>query len=67
MIEYLTNYADLLVNGPGLEVNGFATLMLALFVLAVVAEVGIAIHDRAGKTKQEEKVLLPQGTQEGIA
>ena len=70
MIEHLMNYAASFANVPGwggLEVNGFANLLLVLVVLVIVSEIGIAIHDRTRKTKQKEKVLLPQETQERIA
>jgi len=49
MIEHLINYAASLFNLPewgGLEVNGFAILMLVLFGLVIVSEILIAIHDR---------------------
>ena len=70
MIEHLINYAASLCNVPGwegLDVKGFANLMLVLVVLVIVSEIGIAIHDRTRKTKQEKKVLLPQEIQERIA
>jgi hypothetical protein len=70
MIEHLINYAASFANVPGwdgLDVTGFATLMGVLFLLITLAEILIAIYDRARKTKKEEKVLLPHVTQEKIA
>jgi len=49
MIEHLINYAASLFNLPewgGLDVQGFANLMLVLVVLVIVSEILIAIHDR---------------------
>jgi Na+-transporting methylmalonyl-CoA/oxaloacetate decarboxylase gamma subunit len=70
MIEHLINYAASLFNLPewgGLEVNGFAILMLVLVVLVIVSEALMAIYDRIRETKKEKKTPLPQGTQERIA
>ena len=70
MIEYLINFAASLLNiadGRGLEVNGFAILMLVLVVLVIVSETLMAIYDRIRETKKEKKTPLPQGTQERIA
>jgi hypothetical protein len=70
MKEHLINYAASLFNVPGwggLDVKGFANLMLVLFGLVIVGEILIAIHDRARKSKKEKKVLLPHVTQERIA
>ena len=70
MIEHLINFAASLLNladRRGLEVNGFAILMLVLVVLVIVSETLMAIYDRIRETKKEKKTPLPQGTQERIA
>jgi len=43
MIEQLTNNV---AEWGGLNVDGFANLLLVLFALVVVLEVGIALYDR---------------------
>jgi hypothetical protein len=63
MIEHFINYAASLFNIPGwggLDVKGFANLMLVLFGLVTVAEILMAIHDRKKESKKDEKVFLPQ-------
>ena len=71
MTEHLINYAASLFNitdgWGGLEVNGFAILMLVLVVLVIVSETLMAIYDRIRETKKEKKIPLPQGTQARIA
>ena len=69
MIEHLINYATSLFNDPefgGLDVNGFANLMLVLVVLVIVSETLMAIYDRTRETKKEKKIPLSQVTQARI-
>jgi hypothetical protein len=61
MIEHLINYAASLCNLPGwngLDVTGFANLMLVLFVLITLAEILMAIYDRKKESKKDDKVFL---------
>ena len=70
MIEHLMNYAASLFNVPewdGLDVAGFANLMGVLFVLITLAVILIAIYDRVKESKKDEKVFLPQATEERFA
>ena len=63
MIEQLTNNV---AEWGGLNVDGFANLLLVLFALVVVLEVGIALYDRTKKTKEEAKERWTQETGERV-
>jgi hypothetical protein len=68
--EHLINYAASLFNVPewgGLDVKGFANLMLVLFVLITLTEILMAIYDRKKESKKDEKVFLPQQKHTSIA
>jgi hypothetical protein len=63
MIEHAINFIASFYDVPGwggLDVKGFANLMLVLFVLITLAEILMAIYDRKKESKKDEKVLLPQ-------
>jgi hypothetical protein len=69
MTEQLINYVASLVNVPewgGLDVDGFANLLLVMFVLVIVAETLMAIYDRTRKAKKGAKDRLTQATPERI-
>jgi|GEM_PF-4017958 len=70
MIEHAITYGTSFyeVTGwAGLDVTGFATLMGVLFLLVTLAEILMAIHDRKKESKKDEKVFLPQATEERFA
>jgi hypothetical protein len=70
MIEHAINFIASFNDVPrwaGLEVNGYAILMGALFLLVTLSEVLMALYDGNKERKKEKKVFLPQATRERFA